>query len=740
MLDPRVRRAHADSCRATVFLIVASLGLAACGADRALLAPDPAPPVVSAAVDPDSLIPGQAFTATVTATPPAGERLAWVKIQVAGLVTAVDSVPVDAVGPATITRVYDVPRTAGTGTITITASGATLRGRARSSEASVAVTDAGVPAVELSAPADTALQPGDSLRIAFAASDDIALRYSVVRVTGAFTTTDSVDHAGASLADHSLRLKVPAEARLGTAVVISAEAVDYAGNRTTKELPAIAYADLTAPVLSMHTSRERSGGAFGRDEVLTLTLTASDNHKLAWVGYRFAEPLLGADSSATADTSAVGTLAIPMPATWVGTSDYTVFATDSSGNRSEVGGGSITLGPPAGSDVPLCTPETTALTVDASTFPGFPQFRWTPDCAVTSVAVMVPGASPMRWSIRVPEATIRSPIWFGAIPEEGRQYGSGAPLEPGVTYRVLLGLRTSATTERRVISATFVSGAAPDSGADPGRGPGPSPTPGPSANGRLVFASNRDGNWNIYSVAPDGTDARQLTSSPATDLRPALSADRRRIAFFSTRGPTGIYVMNVDGTDVQLVYPTAAVGYVQWQSSVDWLSWAPDGRRLAFQGQAGVYVLDVQRRTVAHIRADAGSPAWSPDGEWIAFHAAGGLHRMRPDGGGAELLLVEGQMPAWSPDGSRLAFISNRDGPLNVYVLALASRTVSRATTALDIRDRGPAWSPEGDRIAFTRDTFPTADIWTVAPDGSNLQRVTNGPAINDDVSPIPFN
>jgi len=27
------------------------------------------------------------------------------------------------------------------------------------------------------------------------------------------------------------------------------------------------------------------------------------------------------------------------------------------------------------------------------------------------------------------------------------------------------------------------------------------------------------------------------------------------------------------------------------------------------------------------------------------------------------------EQPAWSPDGTRIAFVSNRDGPLEVYVM-----------------------------------------------------------------------
>ena len=52
----------------------------------------------------------------------------------------------------------------------------------------------------------------------------------------------------------------------------------------------------------------------------------------------------------------------------------------------------------------------------------------------------------------------------------------------------------------------------------------------------IVFASNRDGNWDIYSMDVNGDNLLQLTDHPASDDDPACSPDGRRIAFRSDRG------------------------------------------------------------------------------------------------------------------------------------------------------------------------------------------------------------
>ncbi len=63
--------------------------------------------------------------------------------------------------------------------------------------------------------------------------------------------------------------------------------------------------------------------------------------------------------------------------------------------------------------------------------------------------------------------------------------------------------------------------------------------------GLIAFYSNRDGNYKIYSIRPDGSDLKRLTFDPASDQTPAWSPDGTRIAFSSLRdGNRDIYVVN----------------------------------------------------------------------------------------------------------------------------------------------------------------------------------------------------
>lgn len=72
-----------------------------------------------------------------------------------------------------------------------------------------------------------------------------------------------------------------------------------------------------------------------------------------------------------------------------------------------------------------------------------------------------------------------------------------------------------------------------------------------SPDGRLiVFASDRDGDNEVYVMKVDGTDVLRLTENTVDDLDPSWSPDGSRIVFTSSRdGNAEIYTMNADGSD-----------------------------------------------------------------------------------------------------------------------------------------------------------------------------------------------
>jgi TolB protein len=125
--------------------------------------------------------------------------------------------------------------------------------------------------------------------------------------------------------------------------------------------------------------------------------------------------------------------------------------------------------------------------------------------------------------------------------------------------------------------------------------------------------------------------------------------------------------------------------------SVDAISWAPDGERLAvtlFAGsgpsQVAIVPVDTSLREQARLLTErpggALDPAWSPDGNWIAYAGRDGytseVFASRPDGSDVVRLTNDGVLdrsPAWSPDGQHLAYLTNKSGWFEAWVVDLST-------------------------------------------------------------------
>src|SRR5207248_1205688 len=111
--------------------------------------------------------------------------------------------------------------------------------------------------------------------------------------------------------------------------------------------------------------------------------------------------------------------------------------------------------------------------------------------------------------------------------------------------------------------------------------------------GTLVFASNRTGVFQIYSIRADGTQLGQLTRGKSADTAPRFSPDGRRIVF--TRSPKQdtheLWVMTADGSGQRRL---AARGTAP--------SWSPDSRRIAYvTTEARLVIEDVDSRRAVTI-------------------------------------------------------------------------------------------------------------------------------------------
>jgi Tol biopolymer transport system component len=106
----------------------------------------------------------------------------------------------------------------------------------------------------------------------------------------------------------------------------------------------------------------------------------------------------------------------------------------------------------------------------------------------------------------------------------------------------------------------------------------------------IMFSRQVDGDYGIYTIKPDGTDVRRLTSGRGNDAHMAWSPDGEHIAFASSRmgfkdevtytdapQPYGeIFVMRADGSDVQQLTDN------QWEEGTP--AWQPRKRAVWGEG------------------------------------------------------------------------------------------------------------------------------------------------------------
>ena len=168
------------------------------------------------------------------------------------------------------------------------------------------------------------------------------------------------------------------------------------------------------------------------------------------------------------------------------------------------------------------------------------------------------------------------------------------------------------------------------------------------AGDRIVFTSARDGDLELYSMAPDGSDVIRLTDRPGYDGG----------AFYSPDGSQIIWRAHYPGEGPEL----------------------EDYRRLLSQGllrpgELEIYIMDADgssQRQLTHLGGANFAPYWHPSGEKIVFssnhHDPDGrdfeIYMINLDGSGlTRITYSEGfdGFPVFSPDGQHLVFGSNRN-------------------------------------------------------------------------------
>lgn len=301
------------------------------------------------------------------------------------------------------------------------------------------------------------------------------------------------------------------------------------------------------------------------------------------------------------------------------------------------------------------------------------------------------------------------------------------------------------------------------------------------SGGRIYFLSDQGGVGNLWSIRPDGSDARRETNLKDWDVRwPSLGSDGR-IVF--TAG-ADLYVFQPDGAAVRKLavdlpserrltrvrYPDAVrdIGRIDVSPNGDRLavstrgeifsvavkhgvtlpvtrgsaarergaSFSGDGTKLAYitdaPGEEEIRVIDAWGRGQPRAVKPAGKSGWhfppifSPDGKWIAYADQTQALYVVPAAGGAPRVVdrsaqAEISEYAFSPDGRWLAYtviLPTDYGSVRIYDTT-TGKVVPVTTPSTS--DYSPAWDPEGRYLYFLSDRF-TNPVLDTTRDQENVE------------------
>ncbi len=277
--------------------------------------------------------------------------------------------------------------------------------------------------------------------------------------------------------------------------------------------------------------------------------------------------------------------------------------------------------------------------------------------------------------------------------------------------------------------------------------------PALSPDGKLLaYAAGKATEMRIFIRPVAGGRTLTLSESGnAFEYEPRWSPDGSQILFLQRNG---VFVASALGGTSRRVAGGPVTG----------AAWAPDGKQVLVARANTLAVVPLEggpERSLASGEPEVHSCAWSPLNDWVACvsgnvrsvvpgstfgNVAPSAIVMAPVKGGSFVTVTDrtaaNLSPAWSPDGHELYFVSNREGPRDIYVVDVRGDqgpedAARRVTTGLGVQSI--AFAASGARLVYVA-YAARANIWSLpipsgaAIDTMGAQALTSGSQIVESI------
>lgn len=280
---------------------------------------------------------------------------------------------------------------------------------------------------------------------------------------------------------------------------------------------------------------------------------------------------------------------------------------------------------------------------------------------------------------------------------------------------------------------------------------------------KIIFLSNRDGNYQIYAMDKDGTNVKRITKSPEVKYSPRVSPDGKKVVF--TNEDNQLKICDINGNN-EIVLSES-------DERCSRPSWFHDSKRILFSSTRGgftnsdgnpvknIWSMNIDGTNAVQLTYSNfvnNSPMLSPNGDKIVFVSyrdkilfsfiqetyyayRAQIYIMNVDGSSQKRLTalnpgLNYKTPSFTPDGKKIVYtmefaMKHDDNKWSHICIMNVDGSYPTRLSPINAEHTFPYCTPDGQKILFDAMINGSSPIMRMNIDGSNIIRLSKDSYIN---------